>query len=284
MNRLINRNKLLAILFAIVVLIVLIGFSLTERESTTSAEQFTGEMAATSQNIIHAPFQLIGNVFNTIRLSFSSISENEQLRNQIDMVPQMQADIDRLEAENKELREALDISSRWSYETIAARVISRAPDQWQDNFTIDKGARDGVSEGMAVMTTDGLIGIVERAYSNSSFVEIITTNNSQARLSVEIETAEDTVYGNVLQYDEPNNLLIIENIKNRSNVQPGDVVYSSGLAGNLPEGLIIGEVSEVRNDDYGLSERAYVTLAADFHHLDAVFVLKRDPDSLGAVE
>ena len=77
---------------------------------------------------------------------------------------------------------------------------------------------------------------------------------------------------------------IIENIKNRSNVQPGDVVYSSGLAGNLPEGLIIGEVSEVRNDDYGLSERAYVTLAADFHHLDAVFVLKRDPDSLGAVE
>src|SRR5699024_6094637 len=129
--------------------------------------------------------------------------------------------------------------------------------------------------------TEGLIGIVERANSNSSFVEIITTNNSQSRLSVEIETADETVYGNVLEYDPVENHLIIENIQNRSNVEVGDAVYSSGLAGNLPEGLIIGEVDRVQSDEYGLSERAYVTLAADFHHVDLVFVLKRDPSSTG---
>ena len=275
MNRLINRNRLLALLFSVIVLIVLIGFSMNDRDSTTSAEQFTGEVTATSQSIINAPFQLVGNIFSTIRLSFSSIRENEQLRQQIEMTPQMEADNARLQEENEELREALDVSSKWSYETIASRVISRAPDQWQDNFTIDKGSRDGVSEGMAVMTTEGLIGIVERANSNSSFVEIITTNNSQSRLSVEIETADETVYGNVLKYDPVENHLIIENIQNRSNVEVGDEVYSSGLAGNLPEGLIIGAVDRVQ------SERAYVTLAADFHHVDLVFVLKRDPASTG---
>lgn len=281
MNRLINRNRLLALLFSVIVLIVLIGFSMNDRDSTTSAEQFTGEVTATSQSIINAPFQLVGNIFSTIRLSFSSIRENEQLRQQIEMTPQMEADNARLQEENEELREALDVSSKWSYETIASRVISRAPDQWQDNFTIDKGSRDGVSEGMAVMTTQGLIGIVERANSNSSFVEIITTNNSQSRLSVEIETADETVYGNVLEYDPVENHLIIENIQNRSNVEVGDEVYSSGLAGNLPEGLIIGAVDRVQSDEYGLSERAYVTLAADFHHVDLVFVLKRDPASTG---
>ncbi|MFC3900925.1 rod shape-determining protein MreC [Aliicoccus persicus] len=281
MNRLINRNRLLALLFSVIVLIVLIGFSMNDRDSTTSAEQFTGEVTATSQSIINAPFQLVGNIFNTIRLSFSSISENERLRQQIEMTPQMEADNARLQEENEELREALDVSSKWSYETIPSRIISRAPDQWQDNFTIDKGSRDGVSEGMAVMTTEGLIGIVERANSNSSFVEIITTNNSQSRLSVEIETADETVYGNVLEYDPVENHLIIENIQNRSNVEVGDAVYSSGLAGNLPEGLIIGEVDRVQSDEYGLSERAYVTLAADFHHVDLVFVLKRDPSSTG---
>ncbi|HJE19264.1 MAG TPA: rod shape-determining protein MreC [Aliicoccus persicus] len=281
MNRLINRNRLLALLFSVIVLIVLIGFSMNDRDSTTSAEQFTGEVTATSQSIINAPFQLVGNIFNTIRLSFSSISENERLRQQIEMTPQMEADNARLQEENEELREALDVSSKWSYETIPSRIISRAPDQWQDNFTIDKGSSDGVSEGMAVMTTEGLIGIVERANSNSSFVEIITTNNSQSRLSVEIETADETVYGNVLEYDPVKNHLIIENIQNRSNVEVGDAVYSSGLAGNLPEGLIIGEVDRVQSDEYGLSERAYVTLAADFHHVDLVFVLKRDPSSTG---
>lgn len=281
MNRLINRNRLLALLFSVIVLIVLIGFSMNNRDSTTSAEQFTGEVTATSQSIINAPFQLVGNIFNTIRLSFSSINENERLRQQIEMTPQMEADNARLQEENEELRKALDVSSRWSYETIPSRIISRAPDQWQDNFTIDKGLRDGVSEGMAVMTTEGLIGIVERANSNSSFVEIITTNNSQSRLSVEIETAEETVYGNVLEYDAVENHLVIENIQNRSNVEVGDPVYSSGLAGNLPEGLIIGEVDRVQSDEYGLSERAYVTLAADFHHVDLVFVLNRDPSSTG---
>src|SRR5699024_5088083 len=129
---------------------------------------------------------IITNIFSSISQSFNAVSENEDLREQLDMLPQMEEDIERLEAENEELREALDVSSKREYESINARVISRSPDQWLDSFTIDKGTSDGVEEDMAVMTSEGLIGTVNRANGGSSYIEMITTNTSQDNLSVEI--------------------------------------------------------------------------------------------------
>src|SRR5699024_10670307 len=136
--------------------------------------------------VIGAPLNFVGNVFSTISKSFDAIEENEKLQAKLDMLPQMGADIERLEAENEELREALDVSSKREYDTTAARVISRAPDQWLNSFTIDKGESDGLTEGIAVMTTEGLIGTVRRGNGGSSYIEMLTTSVSQSKLPVEI--------------------------------------------------------------------------------------------------
>lgn len=57
-------------------------------------------------------------------------------------------------------------------------------------------------------------------------------------------------------------------------------MYTSGLTGAFPEGIIIGKVVEVENDEYGLSQNAYVQMNSDLNDVDNVFVLKRDPESL----
>ena len=271
---------MLIILFGIIVLILLIGFSMTDRDSTTKTEQFTADAAAGTQSVIGAPLNIITNIFSSISQSFNAVSENEDLREKLDMLPQMEEDIERLEAENEELREALDVSSKREYESINARVISRSPDQWLDSFTIDKGTSDGVEEGMAVMTSEGLIGTVNRANGGSSYIEMITTNTSQDNLSVEITHDGSPVYGTISHFDNERNLLVIENIKNRSEIEEGDDVFTSGLAGDFPEGIIIGTVAEVENDEYGLSQNAYVQLAGNADDVDSVFVLQRDPESM----
>ncbi|MCG1008851.1 rod shape-determining protein MreC [Salinicoccus sp. ID82-1] len=280
MNRLFNRNRMLIILFGIIILILLIGFSMTDRSSTTRAEQFTADAAAGSQMIINAPFDFVGSLFGTITRSFNAVEENEKLRAQLEMLPQMQADIERLEAENEELREALDISSRQSYESINARVISRSHDQWLNSFTIDKGETDGLTTGMAVMTPEGLIGTVTRVNGGTSYVEMLTTSVSQNNLSVEVMHDGTPIYGNVQKYDKERNLLVVENIKNRSGLSPGDEVFTSGLVGNYPEGLLIGTVVEVENDEYGLSQNAYVQLKSNADNVDVVFVIERSPESM----
>ncbi|KIH70936.1 rod shape-determining protein MreC [Salinicoccus roseus] len=280
MNRLFNRNRMLMILFGIIILIILIGFSITDRSTTTKAEQFTADAAAGSQMIIEAPLNFAGSIFSSIRQSFNAVEENEQLRAQLEMLPQMQSDLERLKAENEELREALDISSKQSYESINARVISRSPDQWLNNFTIDKGEADGIDEGMAVMTPEGLIGTVARANGGSSYVELLTTDVSQNNMSVEVIHDGNPIYGNIREYDTERNLLVIENIKNRSGLARGDEVLTSGLVGDYPEGLLIGTVVEVQNDEYGLSQNAYVQMKGNVDDVDVVFVIERNPESM----
>src|SRR5699024_8538365 len=276
-----NRNRMLIVLFGIVVLIALIGFSLSDRDSTTKAEQFTGDTAAATQKVVDAPFSFIGNIFSNIAGSFSALEENEKLKQQLDMLPQLQSDNERLKAENEELRESLEVSSSMAYETVNARVISRAPDQWLESFTIDKGEKDGIKEGMAVSTSEGLVGIVKRVNGNSSFIEMISTNASQNNLSVEVRHNDEAVYGNIRNFDTENDVLVVENIKSQVKLEKGDDVFTSGLTGAFPEGIVIGKVVEVENDEYGLSQNAYVQMNSDLNDVDNVFVLKRDPESLG---
>ncbi|WP_026858252.1 rod shape-determining protein MreC [Jeotgalicoccus psychrophilus] len=280
MTKFFNRNRMLIVLFGIVVLIALIGFSLSDRDSTTKAEQFTGDTVAVTQKVVDAPFSFIGNIFSSITGSFSALEENEALKEQLDMLPQLQADNERLAAENEKLRESLEVSSSMAYETVNARVISRAPDQWLESFTIDKGEKDGVEEGMAVSTSEGLIGIVTRVNGNSSFIEMISTNASQNNMSVEVRHNDEAVYGNIRNFDTEKDVLVVENIKSQVKLEEGDEVYTSGLTGAFPEGIVIGKVVEVENDEYGLSQNAYVQMNSDLNDVDNVFVLKRDPDSL----
>ncbi|MBF0753195.1 rod shape-determining protein MreC [Jeotgalicoccus nanhaiensis] len=280
MTKFFNRNRMLIVLFGIVVLIALIGFSLSDRDSTTKAEQFTGDTAAATQKVVDAPFSFIGNIFSNIAGSFSALEENEELKQQLDMLPQLQADNERLKAENEELRESLEVSSSMAYETVNARVISRAPDQWLESFTIDKGEKDGIKEGMAVSTSEGLVGIVKRVNGKSSFIEMISTNASQNNLSVEVRHNDEAVYGNIRNFDTENDVLVVENIKSQVKLEKGDEVFTSGLTGAFPEGIVIGKVVEVENDEYGLSQNAYVQMNSDLNDVDNVFVLKRDPESL----
>lgn len=280
MTKFFNRNRMLIVLFGIVVLIALIGFSLSDRDSTTKAEQFTGDTAAATQKVVDAPFSFIGNIFSNIAGSFSALEENEKLKQQLDMLPQLQADNERLKAENEELRESLEVSSSMAYETVNARVISRAPDQWLESFTIDKGEKDSIKEGMAVSTSEGLVGIVKRVNGKSSFIEMISTNASQNNLSVEVRHNDEAVYGNIRNFDTENDVLVVENIKSQVKLEKGDEVFTSGLTGAFPEGIVIGKVVEVENDEYGLSQNAYVQMNSDLNDVDNVFVLKRDPESL----
>ena len=281
MTKFFNRNRMLIVLFGIVVLIALIGFSLSDRDSTTKAEQFTGDTVAATQKVVDAPFSFIGNIFSSITGSFSALEENKALKEQLDMLPQLQADNERLAAENEELRESLEVSSSMAYETVNARVISRAPDQWLESFTIDKGEKDGLEEGMAVSTSEGLIGIVTRVNGHSSFIEMISTNASQNNMSVEVRHNDEAVYGNIRNFDTEKDVLVVENIKSQVKLEDGDEVYTSGLTGAFPEGIVIGKVVEVENDEYGLSQNAYVQMNSDLNDVDNVFVLKRDPESLG---
>ena len=60
--------------------------------------------------------------------------------------------------------------------------------------------------------------------------------------------------------------LIMKRIDSSFAVEVGQKVMSSGLGGIFPKGLLIGEVTEISTDDYGLTKLVYVRPAADFYY------------------
>ena len=71
-------------------------------------------------------------------------------------------------------------------------------------------------------------------------------------------------FGLIEGYDRKRSELIMKRIDSSFEVKVGQKVITSGLGGIFPKGILIGEVTEVTTDDYGLTKLAYIRPAADF--------------------
>lgn len=127
---------------------------------------------------------------------------------------------------------------------------------------------------MAVMTAGGLIGKVTIVTPTTSTVELVTTQNPNYRVSAMV-LGEDDVFGLIEGYDPERRELLLKRIDFSVDLKEGDQVVSSGLGGIFPKGIVIGEITEVTIDEFGLTKLAYVKPAADFSMLNHVVIADR---------
>src|SRR5690606_40805098 len=116
---------------------------------------------------------------------------------------------------------------------------------------INKGKKIGMKESMDVITSEVLVGRIKKANQFSSQVELISTSVKTSKLSVDIQQEGENVFGMINRYDEEKGLLVISDIDNKYKLNKGSKVITNGLGDQLPEGLLVGEVENVENDEYG---------------------------------
>ena len=145
---------------------------------------------------------------------------------------------------------------------------------------INKGKSSGFKENMAVITTEGLVGRLKKVNSYSSQVEMITSNVKASKISVTLQQGDEEIFGMVDHFDDKKNLLVISDIDNNVKVKVGTRVVTSGLGGQFPKGILIGKVKKVENDEYGLSQIAYVETSADLKGLSQVYIAKKSPKAV----
>lgn len=143
-----------------------------------------------------------------------------------------------------------------------SRVKYRNVYEYTDTLTIFKGFKNGLQKGDAVLTNDGLVGVISKTYEYYSIVNLITSNKSN--ISVKIENAVG-----VLKCEE--NTLIVSNINNYESVNIGDEIYTSGL-GNLPDNIYIGKVKSVNLKTNGIEKVIEVDIDKRLDTLDYLFV------------
>ncbi|MBT3337771.1 MAG: rod shape-determining protein MreC [Anaerolineae bacterium] len=149
----------------------------------------------------------------------------------------------------------------------AASVIGRDPSPFLHYIIINVGSNDGVRSGMPVVTNQGLIGRVSAVIADAARVQLVT--DPSAAVNVRLQNADtDAVLIGSVTGD-----LGLEMISQDIEVQDGDVVLTSGLGGDYPPDLLVGQLLNLRKRDYELFQQASVQSTVDFSRLEIVLVI-----------
>ncbi|SER85448.1 rod shape-determining protein MreC [Psychrobacillus sp. OK032] len=270
-----SNKRLVLLLVGMIFLVALISFSLRDRNHASLPEQLIKDVVGFGQTMFSKPTQYVTGIFNNVESLLNTYDENTRLKARLEDYATLQASVNDLQLENDELRKIIDKEENLrAFNPIQSTVIARNPDQWEEKIIIDKGEIHGVAVNMAVMTSQGLIGKVILTTPYTSTVELLSTQNPNYRVSAVI-AGEQEVFGLIEGYDVERKELVLKRIDSEFEVKKGQKVTTSGLGGIFPKGILIGEVTEVTTDDYGLTQLAYVKPAASFSILDHVIISKR---------
>lgn len=271
-----SNKRLILLLVGVIFLVALISFSLRDRQNASLPEQIIKDTVGFGQSIVSKPAHYITGIFNNVDALLNTYDENKRLKSRLEEFAVLQGEVNDLKIENDKLRAIIDKKGDLKkFNPIQATVIARNPDQWEEKLILDQGTMDGIKVNMAVRTSEGLIGKIVQTTPYTSEVELLTTNNPNYRVSAVVANKKQ-VFGLIEGFDEKRNELILKRIDSSLNVKKGDKVMTSGLGGIFPKGILIGEVTKVTTDDYGLTKLAYVKPAANFSMLDHVIIAKRE--------
>ncbi|MDR2810373.1 MAG: rod shape-determining protein MreC [Tannerellaceae bacterium] len=156
------------------------------------------------------------------------------------------------------------------YNVITAKVVNNSVTYLSNYITIDKGSEDGISPDMGVVSEDGVVGIVSTVSNHYSV--IIPLLNPKFRLSCKV--LGSSYFGSMSWDGRSTRYAKLDELPRHVEFKEGDTIVTSGFSAIFPEGIMVGNVSsfERQRDDnfYSLT----VKLAADFHRLSSVMVIK----------
>lgn len=177
-----------------------------------------------------------------------------------------------VERENQLLRQLLNYTRsnpQFTYETttVKGRSIGFDPTNLLYFVYVDVGARDGVAENMPVITDRGLVGRVTAVGPKSAQVLMLIDPASAVNAVIQNSQATGIVRGNI------DGTLVMDRIPLNETVNPGDIVLTSGLGGNFPDKLVIGQVTEVTQRDQDMFQSAQIRPTVDFGKLEVMLII-----------
>lgn len=171
-------------------------------------------------------------------------------------------------AENKRLKGLLDLKFSAKYPMIAANVIGRDSSNWNAIIIIDRGQKDGLRPGMAVIDTANVVGKILEVGRNTAKVMLLSDPSFSVAAILQRSRETGLVSGSLqgscrMRYLSP-----------EADIRAGDVVITSTLSSSFPEGLLIGEVIRIEESQASPTMECLLRPAASLSQLEEVLVIK----------
>lgn len=276
------NKRLIILLVSFIILVALIGFSLSDRQKLTWPEQFLKDTTGWVQTLVSRPAHYVAGFVDNVRDLQNTYEENKELKSKLEEMAKLEYQVQSLQKDKDELQKMVDeYPSLSDNELMKATIVSRNSDQWNELISINRGENDGVEKNMPVITSEGLIGKVKSVSSSTSTVQLLSSEDPTNRISAYIQVTNDEkmdeVFGMITDYDNKTKYLIMDlkDVPEELEVKKGQLVVTSGLGGVFPKDLAIGKVVKVEPDEYGLAKKAYIEPAADFYDIEHMLIVKR---------
>lgn len=261
-----RRSRLFLLAVFIAVCVGLMGLSMSGLLAPVE------EIAATPLNWLSGFFNraglAIGGSFEDLQTIEELQQRNAELEQALALLQQEVVAQREIVIDYNRLAAAFDyVSSVQNLETIMADVIGRDTAPSLRTIVLNRGTRDGVRIGMAVIVEGNLIGRIIRVGPTSSRVMLITSDDSN--IGARLQTTRDE--GVVRGISETT--MQMEMLPLNATVQNADLVITSGLGGNLPANLTIGQVISTQRLEAGTQQTAQIRSLVDFSRLEMVQII-----------
>ncbi len=264
-----GKKNLIIIISVTILVMIVAAFSL--RSGTSPVSKAVGTVLSPVQKVVAVSVNSVKDFFGSIFSSAKNAEENEKLK---ETVLALESDVRMLEGyktENERLRTMLELeNNRTEFKSVGANVIARDSSEFHDTITIDKGTKHGVREGSVVTVPEGLVGVVSEAGYNFSKVKTVYDSQSSVGAiclrSGDMGIVEAT--GSLMGGGECRMNYIDKSAK----TVVGDMIETSGTGGIYPRGILIGKVTEIKEDDRNLTLTAKIEASVNINNIDTVLV------------
>ena len=201
------------------------------------------------------------------------LSENQQLKQQIDELTIQNTQLQQDKYELNNLRELYKLDEQYNgYDKVGARIIARDSGNWFHSFTIDKGLNDGLAIDMNVIAGGGLVGRIVDIGSNWAKVNSIINDNSNVS-SMVLASSDNLIVTGSLQSMADGVIDFRQLIDSKDQVEIGDKIVTSNISDKYLPGILIGYINSIEQDSNNITKSGTLTPAVDFEHLEEVLVI-----------
>ncbi|MFQ5900102.1 MAG: rod shape-determining protein MreC [Thermodesulfobacteriota bacterium] len=225
-------------------------------------------IAAVIQKPLSSVFQGLKHFWRGYVYLIDIKKDNDLLKKKIALLNEQNNLLRERSLESDRLKSYLQNAEASPYSFTVARLIGIDSTGLYETVIIDKGTNDGLAKDMAVVTHEGIVGRILKVFPKTSQVLLILDNNSSIDVIVQRNRvrgiAKGTVDGN----------LTLQFVSKKDDIRTGDKIISSGLGGIFPKGLIVGEITGVKDRKGGFFKDVALKPSVDFLKLEEVFIIQ----------
>jgi rod shape-determining protein MreC len=212
------------------------------------------------QYVIDWPVKMYGWLEDSLTAQDALLKENTQLKAERILLKAQLQKFATLNRENKQLRELLDTKPQIPGRVVAAQLLAVDTSAFKEQVFLDKGLQQDVYVGQPVIDAHGLVGQVVEVGPLTSRVLLITDHRSAIPVQVNQSGLRAIAVGN-----STGSQLQLLHVPKSAEIEPGDLLVTSGLDRRFPEGYPVGSVASVEYPAGEAFAKIQVTPSAELY-------------------